>query len=68
MVGKELHAIRNVTEVNLDRIAALFVVTALIKNNVTTSMVPVPMDVIVDIKEVTALKFAQTTRMDRNVL
>lgn len=37
---------------NSDRIADLFVATVMTKNNVTTSMVPVPTGVMTAIKEV----------------
>ena len=42
--------------IRMDRTAAHSVVTVLTKHNATTSMVPVLMDVIVDIKGVTVLK------------
>lgn len=65
--GEVKPAIQNVMVKRMDRTATHSVVTVLTKDNATTSMVPVLMDVIVDIKEVIVLKYAITIPMDQNV-
>lgn len=64
--GKTSNAIHIAIGDSSDRIAALFVATVMTKNNVTTSMGPVPTGVMTAIKEVIVHKCAITTHMDQH--
>lgn len=65
--GKAKHATHIAMADISDKIAALFVATVLTKNNATTSMEPVPVDVMTATKAETVPKFAKTIHLDQNV-